>query len=165
MMQVPCARPNDKRRVICDFVRADKNASRFRCVPHCGIIIIMCHRVRGWLCMCENEFLSGPIQVNRVPEREKGAPVSSFGAASAEKTQSINWMRIASRNCTRRGALTLLVWEKTQFCSKQHARVIAQIYYVRLFVFNRRMCSIATPKNVGGKNDGQCRFKRAEIRQ
>jgi hypothetical protein len=57
------------------------------------------------------------------------------------------------------------VWEKTQFCSKQHARVIAQIYYVRLFVFNRRMCSIATPKNVGEKNDGQCRFKRAEIRQ
>jgi hypothetical protein len=44
------------------------------------------------------------------------------------------------------------VWEKTQFCSKQHARVIVQIYYVRLFVFNRRMCSIATPKNVRGKN-------------
>lgn len=36
-----------------------------------GLLLLCAIGVRGWLCMCENEFLSGPIQVNRVPEREK----------------------------------------------------------------------------------------------
>lgn len=37
--------------IVCDFVRADKNASRFRCVSECelsagGFIIIICQSER-----------------------------------------------------------------------------------------------------------------------
>lgn len=66
--------------------------------------------------MCENEFLSGPIQVNRVTEREKGAPVSSLLAQRVlRKHKALNEDRAPKLH----GRLRR--WEKTQFCSKQHA--------------------------------------------